>query len=72
MYSDSAQLLHHIPELVHVYLANWTFIEDHVQISHCQRTPLHRAAVAGQVDTVQYLIEVGGDINSKDDEGVSE
>ena len=72
MYSYSAQLIYHIPDLVHVYEANWAFMVDHVQISHHQRTPLHRAAVVGHVDTVQCLIEAGGDIHSKDYEGVSE
>ena len=37
-----------------------------------QKTPLYQAAAKGHVDTVQYLIEAGGDIHSKDDEGVSE
>ena len=34
-------------------------------------TPLHYAA-RGDVDTVEYLVGAGGDINIKDDDGVSE
>ena len=35
-------------------------------------TPLHYAARGGDVDTVEYLVGAGGDINIKDDDGVSE
>ena len=35
-------------------------------------TPLHLAAEGGDVDTVQYLVGAGGDINIKDGVGVSE
>ena len=36
-----------------------------------QRTPLHVAAEAGHVDTVEYLVNNGADINFKDDDGVN-
>ena len=37
-----------------------------------QRTPLHLAVSEGHVDTVQYLVSVGGDISIQDNSGVSE
>ena len=37
-----------------------------------QWTPLHRAALEGEEDTVQLLIEKGADINIKDDLWVRE
>ena len=37
-----------------------------------QATPLHCAVAGGHVDTVRYLVGAGGDIHSKDGEGVSE
>ena len=37
-----------------------------------QMTPLHWAAEKGHVDTVQYLVWIGANINIKADEGVSE
>ena len=41
-------------------------------LSPHQMTPLHWAADGGRVDTVKYLIEKGAEVNSKDDDGVSE
>lgn len=37
-----------------------------------QMTPLHKAAVQGHVDTLQYLLDKGADIDIKDCNGVSE
>ena len=37
-----------------------------------QRTPLHRSAVGGHVDTVNFLVQKGANIDSKNDVGVSE
>ena len=46
---------------------------DHGQfVSPHQMTPLHWAAKKGCVDTVQYLVWIGANINIKADEGVSE
>ena len=42
-----------------------------VYSSH-QKTPLHRAAHGGHVDTVRYLVDKGADPNIKDPDGVSE
>ena len=35
-------------------------------------TPLHRAAIEGEVGTVQLLIQKGADMNIKDNDGVRE
>ena len=35
-------------------------------------TPLHKAALRGHVDTLQYLLDKGADIDIKDSNGVSE
>ena len=49
---------------------------DYVQIWFLlpimQGSPLNCAASGGHVDTVQYLIEAGADLNMKDNDGVSE
>ena len=37
-----------------------------------QSTPLHYAAEEGHLDAMQHLVGAGGDINIKDDYGVSE
>ena len=37
-----------------------------------QRTPLHWAAIQGEVSTVQLLVEKGANINVKDNYGVRE
>ena len=35
-----------------------------------QMTPMHWAANSGSVDTVEYLIQKGADIHSRDDDEV--
>ena len=35
-----------------------------------QMTPLHSAAIGGDADTAQVLVEKGADINIKDNNGV--
>ena len=47
---------------------------DHVifVLSHHQMPPLYWAADGGHIDIVKCLIEKGAEVNSKDDEGVSE
>ena len=41
-------------------------------LSPHQDTPLHMAAEGGHTDSVQYLIDKGGEINIKNKRGVSE
>ena len=41
-------------------------------VSSHQRTPLHQAAAEGHVSTVRFLVEMGADINIKDDNEVKE
>ena len=55
-------------------MATWSFMVDYVQLVNSlhQRTPLHRAARRGHVDTVICLVEQGADINIKDENGVCE
>ena len=75
MYSDNTQIFHHIPEHAHVYQANWTFMDWPCSVlfaSPHQWTPLHQAAYGGHVDAVTYLVQKGANIDSKDDDGVSE
>ena len=50
-------------------------VELYHKLSSClhQMTPLHVAAtIGGRSSIVKYLINSGADINSKDDNGVSE
>ena len=44
----------------------------HDFLSPPQMSPLHWAVDGGHVHIVKFLIEIGADVNCKDDDGVSE
>ena len=79
----SSKIIDYVPHRMHSYFTTflnlymcfrltwcswWTMFRFY--ISPNQMTPLHRAAVGGHVDTVQYLIKAGSDIHSKAVDGV--
>ena len=41
-------------------------------VSPHQKTPLHKAAGRGHIDTVEYLIQAEADVNIQNIDGVSE
>ena len=56
-----------------MYLYTWlTGIHDRLYSFTHQSTPLHLAAHAGRLDTVQHLVEKGADLNIRSVDGVSE
>ena len=62
--------------LVTLILQPLSRLTKHIQncshLSPCQYTPLHEAAASGHIDTVQYLVYKGAEINIKSNDGVSE
>ena len=63
MYTFVSQILNHID----LYVIYCLYICSR---SLHQRTPLHVAVIEGQVCTVEYLVDNGADIRSKDENGV--
>ena len=39
-------------------------------VSFCQKTPLHIAVESGNDATVNFFVEKGADVNTKDNDGV--
>ena len=63
----------HFRTCTHTRLTGHSWITCSILVaSSRQCTPLHYAAAMGHADTLQYLAEAGGDIHSKDDNGVSD
>lgn len=62
--------------LVTLILQPLSRLTKHIQncsrLSPYQYTPLHEAAASGHIDTVQYLVYKGAEINIKSNDGVSE
>ena len=51
------------------YIPQFQITKPHIVFPH-QMTPMHWAANSGSVDTVEYLIQKGADIYSRDDDEV--
>ena len=68
LYTEDVAITLHTKFLACKSVDSWfTFV---VSLPPQQMTPLHLAAKSGRIETVNYLVEKGPDVNIQDDKGV--